>query len=189
MTLRLILLLGMVVHKLVWELMKRQSKEPSPRRPISAAPGKTVVKYLKAAILAFLIVQTLFLDVLPISHEPFVLQLVGSPIYGLGLAISVIARLQLGRNWANIEDFQVMPEQSLVQKGIYGYIRHPIYTGDILLLIGLELALNSWLVLGTAIPIVIVIKQALAEESLLSRSFSGYADYRRQTKRFIPFVI
>jgi protein-S-isoprenylcysteine O-methyltransferase Ste14 len=88
-----------------------------------------------------------------------------------------------------VEEAQVLPEQQVVSSGIYGYIRHPIYTGDLLLLAGLELALNSWLVLGVLAPLVMVVRRAKAEEAILSRALPEYADYTARTKRFIPFVV
>ena len=66
----------------------------------------------------------------------------GLILYTAGLAIAIIGRIELGKNWANIEDYQVLHEQKLVDKGMYRLIRHPIYSGDILLIFGLELALN-----------------------------------------------
>jgi len=82
-----------------------------------------------------------------------------------------------------------LSEQALVTSGIYKYIRHPIYTGDMLLLLGLELALNSWLVLGVVLVVAVVVRQALAEETLLSAMVPNYKDYRRRTKMFIPGVV
>ena len=82
-----------------------------------------------------------------------------------------------------------MAKQSVTTNGIYRYIRHPIYTGDILLLIGLQLALNSWLVLGVLVIIPIVVKQVLLEEAILSKAFPHYRDYLLNTRRFIPFVL
>jgi protein-S-isoprenylcysteine O-methyltransferase Ste14 len=95
----------------------------------------------------------------------------------------------LGKNWVDLEDYQVLPEQLLVTEGIYRYVRHPIYTGDVLLLVGLELALNSWLVVAVLIPLAVFVRQALAEEALLSRVFPEYAAYCQRTKRFIPFLV
>jgi protein-S-isoprenylcysteine O-methyltransferase Ste14 len=57
------------------------------------------------------------------------------------------------------------------------------------MLTGLELALNSWLVLTVLIPLAVGIRQALAEEALLSRVFPDYGAYRKRTKRFIPFIL
>jgi protein-S-isoprenylcysteine O-methyltransferase Ste14 len=110
-------------------------------------------------------------------------------LYGVGLGMAILARVQLGRNWANVEDAQALPGQALVTNGIYRYVRHPIYAGDALLLIGLELALNSWLVVLMCVPVLIFVKQALSEEALLAQAFPGYAAYTKQSKRFIPFVV
>jgi protein-S-isoprenylcysteine O-methyltransferase Ste14 len=191
--LRLILFLGLVFHKLLWEVMKRRRDlrpQTSDLRPSAWVLGLgSWVKFIKGMILIFLIIQTLFLDLLPISDQPTTLRIIGTIIYFVGLTAAVIGRLQLGKNWVDLEDYQVLPQQSVVTRGIYRYIRHPIYTGDILLLVGLELALNSWLVLGVFIPLLVVIKQALVEEALLAQAFPAYSAYCRQTKRFIPFIL
>lgn len=187
--LRLVLVLGMVFHKLVWELLKVRAGVQANRTGNTVGLKKRVLKYCKGAVLIALVFQTLVLDLFPITNESSTLRAFGLTLYSLGLATAVFGRLQLGMNWANVEDYQVLPQQSLVKSGIYGFIRHPIYTGDLLLLIGLELALNSWLVLAVILPLVVVAKQATAEESLLSQRFAEYKDYCKQTKRFIPFVV
>ncbi len=187
--LRIVLFLGLVFHKGLWEILKRRDGESRVRGDASKGRGRWVIKTTKAIILVFLILQTLFLNVFPISHDGTTLRIIGTAIFFLGLGTAVIGRIELGKNWADLEDYRVMSEQSLVTSGIYGYIRHPIYTGDILLLIGLEMALNSWLVLAVAIPLLFVVRQVLAEEALLSQRLPGYDAYCRQTKMFIPFVL
>ncbi len=187
--LRLVLVLGLVFHKAIWEVMKRRGGAPRMGRQPAPGLAKRAVKYGKVAALTFLLVQTLFLDLFPISEDLTPLRALGAGIYFLGLAVAVAGRLALGRNWANLEDSRVLPEQRLVRNGIYAYIRHPIYTGDILLLVGLELALNSWLVAGTLIPLLVIVRRVAVEETLLSRTFKGYEEYRQQTKRFIPFFL
>lgn len=186
---RLILFSGLVLHKLLWEVLKSRERRSSVRRQSLKRPGSRLVKLLKVTVLVFLAVQTLFLDLFPISDQSSTLRMLGITLYFIGLTTAVIGRLDLGKNWVDLEDYQVLPQQSLVRQGIYRYIRHPIYTGDILLLIGLELALNSWLVLAVAIPLLIAVKQTIAEEALLAQVFPGYSAYCRQTKRFIPFII
>jgi protein-S-isoprenylcysteine O-methyltransferase Ste14 len=188
--LRIGLFLGMLLHKLVWEVMKISPTTPREAVRKPARFGlKSAVKLLKSFVLLFLVVQTLFLTVFPISPEPLRLQIVGTSIYLIGLSIAILSRFQLGKNWANLEDAQVLPEQSLVQEGIYAYIRHPIYTGDILLVLGLELALNSWLVLIVLPLIVVVVRQTLAEETRLALAFPGYSSYRQKTKMFVPYIV
>src|SRR4029434_6394503 len=103
---------------------------------------------VKILVLAFLLVQTLFLDILPISGAPAQLHLLGGAFYLLGLSLAITARMQLGRNWLDLENFDVRPTQTIVDRGIYRYVRHPIYTGDLLLVAGLELVLHSWRVLA-----------------------------------------
>ncbi len=187
--LRIVLFLGMVFHKLVWDVMKRREGTQRALRKSFKIGPKSALKLFKSLFLVFLIVQTLFLDILPISDQPTTLRIVGLIIFFTGLAISVTGRIQLSNNWVDLEDFQVLPEQKLVKSGIYRYIRHPIYSGDTLLVIGLELALNSWLVIGALCLIPIVYKQALDEEAVLSQAFPDYEDYKMETKMFVPYLV
>lgn len=188
--LRIVLFSGMVFHKLIWEILKVSDKKPSKKVLTPPINGlKYLVKLGKTVVLLFLVIQTLFLNILPLSSDPARLRLIGTIIYFIGLLVAVVGRLQLGRNWANLEDYQVLPGQSLIQTGIYKYIRHPIYIGDVLLLLGLELALNSWLVLGVIVLFLYVILQARKEENILANAFSDYANYRKRTKMFIPYII
>ena len=126
---------------------------------------------------------------MPIRPEPRALQLIGVPIYTFGLLLALAGRIQLGENWADIEAATVWRTQTIVSTGPYRYIRHPIYAGDLLLLCGLELSLNSWLVLGVLLVAPVVIRQAIREERMLAGSLPGYDRYCASTKRFVPFVI
>jgi Putative protein-S-isoprenylcysteine methyltransferase len=186
---RIILFLGLVLHKAVWEILKRKNRNPDVQRGALRTPVTRLIKFVKVMVLLFLIVQTLFLNVLPMSANNPSLRIAGLAIFFLGLAIAITARINIGKNWIDLEDYQVLPKQSLITNGAYHFIRHPIYVGDFLLMVGLELALQSWLVLGVALLIPVIIRQALAEEALLSKVFPQYGEYRARTNRFIPFVI
>jgi protein-S-isoprenylcysteine O-methyltransferase Ste14 len=180
---RAILCLGLVFRMLHLEVMrKRLQRYRNKSLPIR------LIKFFKQSISIFLIFQVLFLDLFRISDQSTVLQIIGATIYLVGLVISVTSRLQLGKNWVDMEDYQLVPEHSLITHGLYRYIRHPIYTGDFLLFVGLELALGSWLVLAALLVIPISIRQILTEEALLSQRFPDYHAYRLHTKRFIPLV-
>jgi protein-S-isoprenylcysteine O-methyltransferase Ste14 len=185
--LKLYLLLGLILHKVIWEVLRKKADE-KPKETQSL--NLLAVKSVKIAILLGVIVQTLLpMDIFPISENPFNLRVAGTIIYTIGLLTAIAARFQLGDNWANIETGQVLQSQQVVARGIYGLIRHPIYTGDLLLLLGLELALNSWLVLGVSILAPVVMLKAMKEEKMLVQELSGYDAYCARTKRFIPFVI
>ena len=179
----------MVLHKVVWEVLKR--RDGSPRsKPQEATGGlKKLVKLAKTGFLLFLLVQTLFLGILPISADPAALRIIGVLIYIFGLATAITGRIQLGDNWIDLEDAQVLPEQKIIRSGVYRFVRHPIYLGDILLVLGLELALNSWLVLLTPLIALVVFKQAREEEQILSDAFPDYRNYQRETKMFIPGLL
>jgi len=189
-TLRVVLLLGLVLHKAVWEFMKMRDGAPhTVLKQKKPSLIKRATKAVKIAALVFLIVQTLYPKyILPIVDNPEAIQFIGLTIYLTGLAIAISARIRLGTNWSNIEDHQVMPDQQLVQTGFFRYIRHPIYLGDMLLILGLELALNSWLFLGALAMIPYVAKQAREEEKELEKAFPDYETYRQRTKMFIPFL-
>ena len=186
--LRAYLFAGLIVHKAVWEVLKRRQTQRS-RPAIALRPGLWLVKIAKLAILAGILVQTLFIDAFHISDEPGGLQAVGTAIYTVGLLTAISARWQLGNNWSDIEAAELRTRQAVVATGIYRYVRHPIYIGDLLLLTGLELALNSWLVLGVILLAPVVLRQALREERMLLTSLPGYAEYCTRTSRFVPFVL
>ena len=187
--LRIVLLLGLVAHKVLWEVLKNRD---AARTANTRSPGfvvKWFVKPAKILALGFFALQTLFLDLLPITDDPYLLRIWGTSLYFIGLGTAVLGRVQLGKNWIDLEDYQVLAKQSVTTNGIYRYIRHPIYAGDILLLIGLELALNSWLVVGVFAITPIVVKQVVLEEAILAKAFPHYREYLLTTRRFIPFVL
>jgi protein-S-isoprenylcysteine O-methyltransferase Ste14 len=183
--LQIYLFLGLVLHKIIWEVLKNKSA----RKPAEPQSMKLVAtKAVKIGILVGILVQIWLPDILPIATDSFLLRLIGVAIYTLGLATALAARFQLGENWSNIETGQVLTNQNVVATGIYAYVRHPIYIGDLLLLLGLELALNSWLVLGVLILAPVVMLKAVKEERMLAEELRGYEAYCQRSKRFIPFV-
>lgn len=189
--LRIYLLGGLIAHKAVWEYLKRISGKGATAAPNAerSDPLMAAIKGVKILILVGIAFQTMLPDILPISKSPEKIRLAGAMIYTIGLAIALIGRLQLGINWSDIEEARVLSRQQVVSNGIYRFIRHPIYVGDILLLIGLELGLNSWLALGALALVPVVVWKAIGEEEMLAASLSGYEEYRARTKRFIPFVV
>ena len=182
--LRLFVLLGLVLHKGVWEVLKRRQTTPRP----SPTPA-FLIKLAKITMLAGLCVQTVLPEILPILSDPATLRLVGGLLFAMGLAVAVTARFQLGRQWSDIESSSVAADHKIIEGGVYRFIRHPIYTGDVLLIAGLELALNSWLVLAVIPLALAVFFKAKSEEEELAHRLSGYPEYQSRTKRFLPFVI
>lgn len=186
--LRVYLFAGLATHKIVWEVLKRGRGRPSPQ-PVDQSPFLWAVKAGKIAVTLGLFVQLLLPEILPISSKPFGPRVIGVILFTFGLLIAMLARLELGNNWSDIETGEVKPNHMLVNGGVYRYIRHPIYSGDLAMLLGLELCLNSWLFLAVVAIAIPTIYKAVREEEVLSQTVTGYQAYRAQTKRFIPFVI
>ena len=85
---------------------------------------------------------------------------------------------------------EVGEEQTIVTTGPYRLVRHPMYSGAILLLIGIPLALGSLWGLLVCVPMVAVIVWRLVdEEKYLSKNLPGYAEYRKTTRyRLVPRI-
>ncbi len=187
--LRAFLLAGLIVHKIVWEVLRRK-QNPGGKPSQTKGPARlALIKAAKIGILLGVVVQTLSPELLPITTEPSVLRVAGMVIYSIGLAVALAGRIQLGDNWADIETARILENQDLVSKGLYRYIRHPIYVGDLMLLFGLELALNSWWVVAVVLLVPVVLWKALREEKMLVRTLPGYDEYCARTKRFVPFAV
>ena len=80
--------------------------------------------------------------------------------------------------------------QTVVDTGLYGIVRHPMYMASILLFLMMPIVLGSWyaLIVFAVYPAVIVVRLK-DEEELLTRELSGYAEYNKKVKyRIIPFI-
>ncbi len=80
--------------------------------------------------------------------------------------------------------------QKVVDTGLYGIVRHPMYTTTILLFLMIPLVLGSWYALiAFAFYPAIIIVRLKDEENLLTRELPGYAEYKKKVKyRIIPFI-
>jgi len=105
-----------------------------------------------------------------------------------GLLFAVWARFALGRMWSG--RVTLKEEHALVERGPYGLVRHPIYTGLVLALLGTALARNTVLAwAGTLLVVAGLILKLKQEERLLEGHFGpGYAGYRSRVKGLIPFI-
>ncbi|MHC4596397.1 MAG: methyltransferase family protein [Planctomycetota bacterium] len=186
---RLYLLSGLILHKAVWIAMKRRGRADSAATVKSHSPQVLLARLVKLAILLLISVQVFLADVFPILDEPLALRIAGGVLYSLGLITAVLGRIQLGDSWSDIEVGDIAVDKQVVSGGVYRYLRHPIYVGDLLLLLGLELSLNSWLVVVAAALVPPVVVRAVQEERSLRKMLTGYEDYARRTKRFIPFIV
>ena len=85
---------------------------------------------------------------------------------------------------------KVEQNQTVVDTGLYGIVRHPMYAVTIDLFLMMPLILGSWyaLIPMAVYPVVIVVRLT-AEEELLTKELPGYADYKKKVKyRLLPFI-
>ncbi|HZD89985.1 MAG TPA: isoprenylcysteine carboxylmethyltransferase family protein, partial [Pseudolabrys sp.] len=73
----------------------------------------------------------------------------------------------------------------------YACVRHPIYTGLLLALIGTTLAVGQWrALLGLALVIVGIVRKLTMEERFMTEEFgAAYVDYRRRVAMLVPFLV
>ncbi len=120
------------------------------------------------------------------TNDPW-LQGIGLAFFVLGLALAIWARLYLGRNWGMPMSQKVDPE--LVTTGPYHSIRHPIYSGIILAMIGTAIAVSVYWLAPVVLLGAYFVYSAIMEERLMTGLFPGsYPEYKRSTKMLIPFI-
>lgn len=112
---------------------------------------------------------------------------IGLALFLAGLAVAVWARLYLGRNWGTPMSEKVDPE--LVTTGPYRRVRHPIYSGIILAMVGTAVAVSWYWLIAVGLLGGYFIYSAAMEERYLTGLFpDAYPPYRRSTKMLVPFV-
>ncbi|HEU6445564.1 MAG TPA: isoprenylcysteine carboxylmethyltransferase family protein [Gaiellaceae bacterium] len=97
-----------------------------------------------------------------------------------GVVLVVWARRAMGRSFSAFPTPR--PGAELVVRGPYRFVRHPMYVGGILVLLGFSLAFSAVGLLLTAGLAVLWVFKARHEERLLEERFPGYAEYRRATR-------
>ena len=122
-----------------------------------------------------------------VTSNPW-LQGIGLAIFFLGLALAIWARVYLGRNWGMPMSQKVEPE--LVTTGPYHSIRHPIYSGIILAMIGTAIAVSLYWLAAVVLLGAYFLYSAVVEERSMARLFPDtYPEYQRSTKMLIPFIV
>lgn len=173
-------------------------KDPALLAERTKAPGtgnqQSWDKYLMVAILA---IALLWLVVLPLDAERFH----WSPSFPLWLKI--LGGVALLPAWYLIERttmentflsaqvrIQGERQQQVITTGVYGLVRHPLYLGCALMMLGAPLLIGSvYGLLISALGLLLLVGRIMGEERMLLEELDGYAAYRQKVKyRLIPFV-
>lgn len=118
-----------------------------------------------------------------------VLMISGVLMVVTGCFINIKGRWNLGNNWAN--HIKIYQEHRLVETGMYGVVRHPLYASIILMFYGACLVYHNILALAavTAIFVPFMVYRAKQEEALLIEEFPQYANYQRRTGMLFPQIL
>jgi protein-S-isoprenylcysteine O-methyltransferase Ste14 len=163
------------------------------RRRMQAGPGaetrplqKVIIAFAFLSMGAMIVVSAL--DVrLGWSRVPDAVSVLGLVLVGAGLTIAMLVTIQNGYAAANVK---VESGQQLSSTGWYGFVRHPMYFGNVVLMVGIPLALGSyWGLLIVVAGLAVLAFRITDEESLLMRQLAGYREYTQKVHyRLVPYV-
>jgi protein-S-isoprenylcysteine O-methyltransferase Ste14 len=121
------------------------------------------------------------------SRIPTAFWLVGVVLVGVGLGMKMLVVIQNSYAAATV---RVEAGQKVVSTGLYGLIRHPMYAANVIMMVGIPLALDSNWGLVFVIPGMIVLALRIRdEEKLLQEELDGYRDYTRKVRyRLVPYM-
>ena len=177
-----------VVYRTSPGLLRERFKPPVQEgQPLA---DKILVSLLLAAffgLIIFIRVDVLRLHLLP---KP------GPAVSALGLALFIVGwwlmTLALRENAfaAPVVKYQEERGQHVIDTGVYGVVRHPMYSGAVLLIFGMSLWLESYAgVIFAILPVATLVARIVVEERFLRRELKGYADYTKRVRyRLAPFV-
>lgn len=116
------------------------------------------------------------------------LEAIGTLLVAFGIAYAITARAYLGRNWGIPMSRKENPE--LITSGPYALVRHPIYTGILVALLGSAVGYGLVWLLPLLVSVPYFVYSARREEALMCEQFPAqYPAYMRRTKMLLPFVL
>jgi protein-S-isoprenylcysteine O-methyltransferase Ste14 len=105
--------------------------------------------------------------------------------FGLGMATMVV-----NQNSYAAATIRVEAGQPVISTGLYGLVRHPMYAGALIMMVGMPLSLDSYWGLVTVLPAVAVLALRITdEEKMLREELNGYDEYTHKVHyRLVPGV-
>jgi protein-S-isoprenylcysteine O-methyltransferase Ste14 len=163
------------------------------RRRMQAGPGaetrplqKLIIAVAFLSVIAMIVISALDFR-FGWSTVPTAVSVLGLVLVGVGLTIAMLVTIQNGYAAANIT---VEAGQQLSSAGWYGFVRHPMYFGNVILMVGTPLALGSyWGLLIVIVGLAVLALRITDEESLLKQELAGYREYMDKVHyRLMPYV-
>jgi protein-S-isoprenylcysteine O-methyltransferase Ste14 len=121
------------------------------------------------------------------SHVPTAICLVGDVLVAAGVGVAMLALIQNSYAAATV---RVEADQKLAVTGLYRLVRHPMYTGNVIMMVGIPLALGSyWGLVFVATGLLALTSRIRDEEKLLREELHGYREYAHEVRyRLVPLV-
>ena len=162
-------------------------------RRISAGPGaekekgQKIIQFLAMVDFIAVMLVPAFDHRFAWSSVPPGLVVAGDIIVVLGF---LIVFLVFKENTFTSAIIELSTEQKVIATGPYALVRHPMYIGALIMLVGVPLALGSWWGLLTVVPMTLVIVwRLLDEEKFLAKNLAGYSEYQNAVRyRLLPLV-
>lgn len=112
----------------------------------------------------------------------------GAVLTALGLFLYAAAHLYLRRNWSIAA--VIVEGHRLIVRGPYRYVRHPMYSAMMAIVVGSGLLVSDYLILASIVPVAAAyFVRARGEEAMLLAEFPEYRDYIARTRMFVPGVV
>jgi len=122
-----------------------------------------------------------------LMHPPG-FEVVGMALCVCGVALAIWARVHIGRNWGM--PMSLREGHELVTTGPYAYVRHPIYSGMLLTMLGTALAIGAgWLIAFALFGAYFIWSARTEERDMTERFPETYPAYRQRTRMLIPFLL
>jgi protein-S-isoprenylcysteine O-methyltransferase Ste14 len=121
--------------------------------------------------------------------QPYRSRILGLVGFATGMGLTTWAML-VNRFFSRAVRLQPDRGQQVVASGPYRLVRHPGYSGGLLLLLSAGFSLGSWIAMvPTLLMVPLMVRRTLVEERMLARALPGYADYMRRVRsRIVPGV-
>jgi protein-S-isoprenylcysteine O-methyltransferase Ste14 len=167
-------------------VLRVRTPDAPPPEPLVVPPGERLALTrihhgLFLALLAGAPLEALVTDVAA-ARRPL-----GAVLFAAGVALYRLAGRALGDALSPF--LQPRPGASLVTRGPYRWLRHPMYVSQALIAVGAPLTLGSRHVVWLAVPALVVLALRIrCEDDALARTFPEYPGYAARTRRIVPFL-
>jgi protein-S-isoprenylcysteine O-methyltransferase Ste14 len=172
---------GWVLFSLYWEISAK-----------NAAAARSAESGTSRGVHVFLANAALILEIIPLRGvSRFVpvsslIMAAGLAVEAMGLALAILARRHLGRNWSG--EISIKVDHQLIRSVPYKLLRHPIYTGLLAMYAGTALVTGTWLGIGGfVVALFAYVRKIQLEEVNLQVAFGEeYEAYRRDSWALAP---